>query len=93
MEVTFAEEEPALPPTGAVLHYRHVNQADVYECAAMQPSAGGFAASIPAAYTDSPYPLMYFFELRRGQADAWFHPGLDIERLGQPYFVVRQEGY
>jgi hypothetical protein len=33
--------------------------------------AQGFMAAIPAGYTDSPFPLQYYFELSRGLDAAW----------------------
>jgi hypothetical protein len=49
-----------------------------------------YRASIPAAYTDSPYPLQYYFELRTGPGTAWLYPGLGTNLAAQPYFVVRE---
>lgn len=74
----------------ARLHYRHVNQAETYSCVEMAASPSRFRAQIPGTYTDSPYPLQYFFELRCGTARAWLYPGLDLRTFGQPYFVIRQ---
>ena len=75
--------------TDVRLHYRHVNQADEYQVAEMVPQAGRFCAEIPGRYTDSPYPLMYYFELHDGRGRAWLYPGLDANLANQPYFVVR----
>lgn len=71
------------------MYYRHVNQAEHYESAEMQNRGGEFRATIPALYTATKYPLQYYFELRRGPADAWLYPGFNAERTNQPYFVVR----
>ena len=49
-----------------------------------------YRQTIPGEYTDSPYPLMYFFELHANNGQAWFSPGLTADLSNQPYFVVRQ---
>jgi hypothetical protein len=82
-----AEEERQL--SSARLHYRHVNQADEYQIAKMSEQGGRFRAVIPAEYTDSPYPLMYYFELHDPGGRAWLYPGLNQDLTNQPYFVVR----
>ncbi len=74
----------------AWLHYRRVNQAEIWRSAEMAGSAGQWSAAIPAAYTDSAYPLQYYFELREGPGAAWLHPGLGASLMKQPYYVVRQ---
>jgi hypothetical protein len=76
-------------PVSARLYYRHVTQAERFESAEMQYSAGRYRATIPAAYTSSPYPLEYYFELRHGPESAWLYPGFRADLTGQPYFVVR----
>jgi hypothetical protein len=70
------------------LYYRHVNQAERWQSAEMEARAGAHRAAIPAAYTDTPYALQYYFELRTGPAAAWLYPGLGAELTGQPYFVI-----
>ena len=72
------------------MFYRHVNQGERYQTVAMTRAANGFTATIPAAYTDLPYPLEYYFEVRQSPKEATLYPGLGQDRLGQPYFVVRQ---
>lgn len=72
------------------LRYRHVNQAEEYITAEMVIEKGHWRATIPAEYTDSPYPLIYFFELRDGSGQAWLYPGFSAELANQPYFVVRR---
>ncbi len=73
----------------AVLHYRHVDQSDAYRTAEMSSDGGRFRAVIPGEYTDSPYPMLYYFELRDTHGAAWIHPGLNADLANQPYFVVR----
>jgi hypothetical protein len=72
------------------MHYRHVNQAERFESVEMEPWSGTFRATIPAAYTDSPYPLQYYFEVRESAEKAWLYPGFAPDLGNQPYFVVRR---
>jgi len=76
------------------LRYRHVNQAERYGAAEMTREGDTFHATIPAAYTDSPYPLQYFFVVRSGGGGARkaaLYPGLATDLANQPYFLVRQD--
>ncbi len=70
------------------LYYRHVNQAERWQSAPMSAHGNHFTFMIPAEYTNSPYPLQYYFELRSGHREAWFFPDLSRVR-NQPYFTVR----
>ena len=53
----------------------------------MQRAGGSYSAAIPAAYTDSPYPLQYYFELRTATA-ATLHPAFNATLSNQPYYAV-----
>jgi hypothetical protein len=75
----------------ARLFYRHANQAEEFRSAAMPGQAGAFQAVIPADYTDSPFPLQYYFEFRDRKGQAWMHPGLGSNLNEQPYYLVRQQ--
>jgi hypothetical protein len=77
--------------TAARLYYRHVNQAERYEAAAMEAAGSRYRATIPAEYTASSYPLEYYFELRQSPERVTLFPGFNPERTNQPYFVVRPE--
>jgi hypothetical protein len=77
-------------PREVLLHYRHVHQAEAYQVAAMRAEANRWRTTIPAAYTQSAYPLQYYFELRTEQDGAGLYPGLGANLCQQPYFVVRQ---
>jgi hypothetical protein len=74
----------------ARLYYRHVNQAERYRVAEMEAREDGYRARIPAGYTDSPYPLQYYFELKAGLDRAWLVPGFVADLSNQPYFVLRR---
>ena len=73
----------------ARLHYRHVDQSDAYRVVEMTAADGRYQAEIPGEYTDSPYPILYYFELHDAGGDAWLHPGLNADLANQPYFVIR----
>jgi hypothetical protein len=80
------------PPTGRLssvsLCYRHVNQAERWKSAVMSGQDGHFSGAIPAEYTDSEYPLQYYFELKGEEGSAWLYPGLNETLSNQPYFAV-----
>ena len=48
-------------------------------------------ATIPAAYTDSPYPLQYYFEFRTSPDKAFLHPGF-ARGSGEPALFRRAPG-
>jgi hypothetical protein len=81
--------EAGVKLAGVRLWYRRVTQAERWQSLEMQ-SGGGYRAEIPAAYTDSPYPLQYYFELREAAEKVWLYPGFGPELANQPYFVLRQ---
>jgi hypothetical protein len=83
------------------LCYRRVHQVQPYQTADMQMQGNHCRAAIPAEYTNTPYPLEYYFELRNGAGgspthdsalgtpgQAWMYPGFDATLTNQPYFVV-----
>jgi hypothetical protein len=72
------------------LLYRHVNHAERFETVEMQLAGKTYRASMPAEYTNSDYPLQYYFELREGPEEAWLYPGFTADLTNQPYFVVRR---
>ncbi len=71
------------------LYYRHVNQAERWESQPMQAERRIWRATIPAEYTQSPFPLQYYFELRESPHAAVLYPGLGDQLTNQPYFAVR----
>jgi hypothetical protein len=79
-----------MAPASARLYYRHVNHAERYETTGMQLSGNRYLATIPAAYTDTLYPVQYYFELKDGTDKAWLYPGFRKDLINQPYFVVRK---
>jgi hypothetical protein len=87
LALTLAVADPDI--TAARLHYRHVNQAEAWQVADAVAANGGFAASIPAGYTNTTFPLQYYFELRGAQRADLF-PGLAADLANQPYVVMRR---
>jgi hypothetical protein len=71
----------------ARLYYRHVNQAEHWESVEMGLRNGVWRAAIPAAYTESPYPLQYYCELKESPDKAGIYPGL---AANLPYIVLRR---
>lgn len=53
----------------------------------MERDARSFKAMIPGTYTQSPFALQYYFELRQG-ATASLYPGFNEVFANQPYFVL-----
>ena len=48
-----------------------------------------FTGLIPADYTNSPFPLAYYFEISTRDG-AFRHPGFQSDFLGTPCFIVQQ---
>jgi len=74
-----------------ILQYRRLNQAERYRSRPMERESAAWRAEVPAEYTDSAYPLQYYFEARSG-AGVTLWPGFKSDFLGQPYFVVQPQG-
>ncbi len=72
--------------TSVRLQYRHLNQAETYSALDMEREGAVWRATVPADYTQSPYPLQYYFEVRSNAGVALW-PGFKSDFLGQPYFV------
>jgi hypothetical protein len=75
------------------LRYRHTNQAEPWRTETMVREGDAWRGIIPARYTDSVFPLQYYFELVLATPAAvvlW--PGFDASWTNAPYWVVRQAG-
>src|SRR5215831_4755563 len=72
-----------------VLGYRHVNQAERFNFTRMNGNGPQYLGTIPAAYTDSAYPLEYRFEVVQRNG-VQMYPGFSKDLTNQPYFVVRR---
>ncbi len=86
LELSIAKSKIA---ESARVYYRRVTQAERYQSAEMELKDGRYRATIPGGYTDSPYPLEYYFEIKRGDS-AWLYPGFNADLTNQPYYVVRR---
>jgi hypothetical protein len=73
-----------------ILHYRHVDQAERWKQMEMPRGDSGFAAAIAAEYTQPPFALEYYFELRDESGAAWLYPAFDAALSNQPYFTVER---
>ena len=71
------------------LYYRHVNHAERFKSVAMMKAGRSYKATIFAGYTETEYPIQYYFELRDKPDNVWLYPGLSAKLTQQPYFVVR----
>ena len=80
----------AKPAVSVRVYYRHVNHAERYESFEMQGSGRTYRGRIPAGYTDSPYPLEYYFEISTQPGRPTLYPGFAADLNNQPYFVVRR---
>jgi hypothetical protein len=49
---------------------------------------GAYRGAIPADYTQSPYPLLYYFEVHEAGGSA-IYPGVGKDLSNQPYYLVR----
>jgi len=72
------------------LHFRHVNKGEIWQVVKMQTDGLSYKAEISADYTNTPFPLQYYFEVRESSGVAWVVPGLEAKWKGQPYYFVRQ---
>ncbi|HVT88001.1 MAG TPA: twin-arginine translocation signal domain-containing protein [Tepidisphaeraceae bacterium] len=72
------------------LHYRRTHQAQAWQSMAMEGAGTTFSANIPAEYTDSAFPMTYYFELTDSSGRAWIWPGFNPSLSNQPYYLVRQ---
>jgi len=77
-------------PKSVEVYYRHVNQGERYEKMEMKPDGNSYKATISGDYTNSKYPLEYYFVLRNSPESAWMYPGFNEKHNNQPYFVIRQ---
>jgi hypothetical protein len=73
-----------------ILHYRHVDQAERWKQMEMPRTDSGFSVAIAAEYTQSPFALEYYFELRDENGVAWLYPAFDAALSNQPYYAVER---
>ncbi len=75
-------------PNAVHLYYRHVDQAERWLSIEMQRDHNGYSAKIPGEYTNSVFPLQYYFAFQRGSDAAWFYPAFNSTLSNQPYFAI-----
>jgi hypothetical protein len=76
-------------PKSVELMYRHVNQGERWRSIPMQTAGGKLTAAIPGEYTDSVYPLEYYFVITTEKGSV-FYPGFNAELSNQPYYAIWQ---
>jgi hypothetical protein len=70
------------------LLYRHADQSQRWRSQEMQIRDNQYRGSIQAEYTDSPYPILYYFEVHEAGGSG-IYPGFGPDLSNQPYFLVR----
>jgi hypothetical protein len=75
-------------PNAVHLYYRHVNQGERWLSVGMKRDHDGYSAAIPGDYTNSVYPLQYYFALQRGADAAWLYPAFNSTLSNQPYYAI-----
>ena len=78
------------PGNGRVvkLLYRHADQSQRWRSQEMQMRDNQYRGTIQADYTDSSYPLLYYFEVQEGGVSG-IYPGFKADLSNQPYYLVR----
>ncbi|WP_373231597.1 hypothetical protein [Cohnella sp.] len=57
----------------------------------MKQDGSEYRAIISEVYTQTPFPLIYFFTIHDESGMAWQYPGFEENLSNQPYFVLRQQ--
>ena len=73
------------------LMYRHADQSQRWRTEDMESRDRRFRGEIPAEYTQSPFPLVYYFEVQ-GDTGSTIYPGFNSDLSNQPYYLVRNNG-
>ena len=71
------------------LHYRQVNQSVKWKKIKLNKKSKNFTATIPNAYTKTPFPIQYYFEFIDNKISS-FSPGFTKNLSNQPYYLLRQ---
>lgn len=79
--------------SSATLHHRRLDQSETFCTVEMDRCETGFVGAVPAAYTDTAYPLVYFVEVHRAGDHPVVFPGFDDSLSNQPYVVVHSDRY
>ena len=70
------------------LLYRRADQSQRWRTEEMQARDRQYRSAIPADYTQSSYPLLYYFEVHEAGGSG-VYPGFSPDLSNQPYFLVR----
>jgi hypothetical protein len=70
------------------LQYRQADQSQTWRTTPMAWHEGAYRGAIPGDYTQSRYPLLYYFEVHEAGGSG-IYPGVGKDLSGQPYYLVR----
>ena len=70
------------------LLYRQADQSQRWRTVEMQARDREYRGVVPADYTQSPYPILYYFEVHSPAGSA-IYPGFGPDLSNQPYFMAR----
>ena len=70
------------------LYYRQADQSQRWRSAEMQGKDNEFRGAVPGDYTQSPFPIQYYFEVHEPGGSTIF-PGFNADLSNQPYVLVR----
>jgi hypothetical protein len=87
LSLKIADAQATTKSASIKLFYRHVNHGERWHSMSMEQNGGLFSATVPASYTQSKFPLQYYFELHRADT-AWLYPAFNATLSNQPYYVV-----
>jgi hypothetical protein len=87
LEVSFAFNANH-PGRKVSLVYRQADQSQSWRSVEMRAQDNEFRATVPSDYTQSPYPIQYFFEVNEPGGSTVF-PGFGPDLSNQPYILVR----
>jgi hypothetical protein len=79
------------PNRKVTLAYRQADQSQSWRSTEMSARDNEFRGTIPGDYTQSPYPIQYFFEVHESGGSA-IYPGFSPDLSNQPYILVRRSG-
>jgi len=74
--------------TKGFLHYRKVNQLEKWHKQQINLKNNNFIGIIPSGYTNTNYPLQYYFEFNDKNI-SFFAPGFNNSLSNQPYYTLR----
>ena len=87
--IAVAMKMPAAKGKLVKLHYRHVNQSEKFNSLEMIADGDSFEAVIPEEFTNTSWPVMYFFEVIEKTGTASFLPCINETMDNVPYYVIR----